>query len=346
MQSCGWLVVKFSAYMHAWLYGEHGYYSQQRTIGKEGDFYTAVSTSIFFGGCIAKRLLSTIESGFLSPSCCVVEIGAHKGYFLADMIQFIYTLKPSLLETLTFVIVEPFVANQEMQKAYFKEAFGDAITLLHVKSLESFTCKEAFVVANEIFDAFVCEVIRNDEMLYIENNQAIFKPMDAMTLQKAQELKVSKGELCLEYEPFAYALRQACERFEFVTFDYGEKEGREDFSLRVYANHQVYPFFGLTDMVEEKLREQYHFSDYFAKADVTYDVNFSHLILAFEAAGARLEAYSTQMKALVDFGLIELLDVLQKNVPFEHYETELKRVKTLIDPSFMGERFKMVCFRA
>ena len=75
-----------------------GYYTKERTIGKEGDFYTAVSTSMFFGGSIAKRLISTIESGFLSSSSYVVEIGAHKGYLLADMIQFIYTLKPELLK--------------------------------------------------------------------------------------------------------------------------------------------------------------------------------------------------------------------------------------------------------
>jgi SAM-dependent MidA family methyltransferase len=92
--------------MHEWLYGNEGYYTKERTIGKEGDFYTAVSTSMFFGGAIAKRLLSTIESGFLSSSCHVVEIGAHKGYLLADMIQFIYTLKPALLSSLKFVIVE------------------------------------------------------------------------------------------------------------------------------------------------------------------------------------------------------------------------------------------------
>jgi len=332
--------------MQAWLYGENGYYSKERSIGKEGDFFTAVSTSMFFGGCIAKRLIATIESGFLSPHAHVVEIGAHKGYLLADMIQFIYTLKPELLQTLCFTIVEPFEPNQTMQKAYFKEAFGDAITLLHVKNLEALTCKEAFVVANEIFDAFPCEVIYNDTMLFIEEGKAFFGPVDALTQEKASLLNVIKGELCLGYEPFAASLVTACKRFEFVTFDYGDKEARGDFSLRVYADHQVYPFFGLSDLVEEGLREEYHFTELFGKSDLTYDVNFRHLIEAFEHAGARLEGYGTQMKALVDFGLIELLEILQKNTTPEQYEKELNRIKTLIDPSFMGERFKMVCFRS
>ena len=331
--------------MQAWLYGNEGYYTKERTIGKEGDFYTAVSTSMFFGGAIAKRLIATIESGFLSPSCHVVEIGAHKGYLLADMIQFIYTLKPELLSTLTFVIIEPFPANEIMQKKYFKEAFGDAIHLVHSKSLEAFTAKEAFFVANEIFDAFTCELIKEDQMLFIENDRAFFGTMDKKTKTKAKEYGVQKGELCIEYESFAQTMSQCCEHFEFVTFDYGDKEVRDDFSLRVYANHHVYPFFGLTDLVEENLREENNFNALFTNADVTYDVNFNHLFYAFEKSGIKLYEYSTQMKALVDFGLIQLLELFAKNVSKKQYEIEINRIKVLIDPSFMGERFKMASFR-
>lgn len=331
--------------MHEWLYGNEGYYTKERTIGKEGDFYTAVSTSMFFGGSIAKRLISTIESGFLSPSCHVVEIGAHKGYLLADMIQFIYTLNPELLKILTFVIVEPFVANQTMQKNYFEEAFGDAINLLHVKCLDAFTCKEAFFVANEIFDAFSCELINENQMLFIENGKAFFASMDDKTALKAKEYGITKGELCLGYEPFANTMAHCCERFEFVTFDYGDKEARNDFSLRIYTNHQVYPFFALTDLVEEKLRETNDFNTFLGISDITYDVNFSHLFYAFEKSGIHVHAYSTQMKALVDFGLTELFELFAQKVSAKQYEQELNRIKTLIDPSFMGERFKMACFR-
>ena len=331
--------------MHEWLYGKEGYYTKERTIGKEGDFYTAVSTSMFFGGSIAKRLISTIEEGFLSPNTYVVEIGAHKGYLLADMIQFIYTLQPTLLKNLTFVIVEPFAANAMMQKRYFQESFGETISLLHVKSLEELCVDEAFFVANEIFDAFPCEVIYNDKMLMVENEKVFFETMDTFTCKKAEAYGVSKGELCLEYEAFATSMAKSAKRFEFISFDYGDKEARGDFSLRVYANHQVYPFFGLSDLVEDSLREQKSFVEYFTKSDITYDVTFNHLFKAFEMADIRLHGYMTQMKALVDFGLIELLELFSQHVTSAVYEKEMNRVKPLIDPSFMGERFKMVSFR-
>ena len=331
--------------MHEWLYGQEGYYTKERSIGKEGDFYTSVSTSMFFGGAIAQKLISTIESGFLSPSSYVVEIGAHKGYLLADMIQFIYTLKPELLATLTFVIVEPFEANQQMQKAYLDEAFGDSIRMMHVHDLDALSCEEAFFVANEIFDAFPCEVIDGTKMLYVKDHEVYFDEMDTLTKQKASEYALQKGELCLGYEAFAQKMFLSAKKFEFVTFDYGNKEARGDFSLRVYAQHQVYPFFGLTPLVEAPLQEKMSIGEVFRKADITYDVNFSHLSKAFERAGAYEYLYMTQMKALVEFGLVELLELFAKHVSQKAYEQEMNRVKRLIDPSFMGERFKMICFR-
>ena len=90
-------MTKFSDYFEQWLYKEDGYYAKYKTIGKEGDFFTAVSTSKFFGGSIAKKLIQTIEEGFLPNDTTILEVGAHHGYLSADIIQFIYTADPSLL---------------------------------------------------------------------------------------------------------------------------------------------------------------------------------------------------------------------------------------------------------
>ena len=110
--------------------------------------------------------------------------------------------------------------------------------------------------------------------------------------------------------------------------------------------HKVYPFFALSDMVEDKkLREKSNFDTFFGKSDITYDVNFSHLIGAFEESGVKIHRYSSQMSALVAVGLSELHDMLYQKSTKAQYEKEANRAKTLIDPSFMGERFKMVCFR-
>ena len=330
--------------MQKWLYGKGGYYENHKDIGKKGDFYTAVSSSIFFGGSIAKRIINTIESGFLSSTCSVVEIGAHKGYLLADIVQFLFTLKPELLKTMSFVIVEPFEQNRVTQLKYFEESFGDAVKLIHFHSLLELKCEEAFFIANEIFDAFACEVVDDGKMLVYENGELIFEPMDDITKKLSICYDIHKGEIPLGYEEFAEDMFKSAKKYEFVTFDYGDRYARGDFSLRVYDKHKVYPFFSLTNFIEEKIEEE-KFKDFYKKSDITYDVNFDYLIKAYEKSGAKMELFSSQFSALMRFGLGELLEILQKNSTEEIYKSEINRVKILIDPSMMGERFKMVAFR-
>lgn len=339
--------MKFSSFMQEWLYGEEAYYSKYREIGKGGDFYTAVSSSMFFGGSIANRLIHTIKEGFLDESCAVVEIGAHQGYMLADIVQFIYTLEPKLLKTLEFVIIEPHPENIKAQVKYFKESFGDIVTLQHFSSLEEVRKKSAFVVANEIFDAFSCELVKDGKMLYMDGFKSEFKEQNDEIKVHCEKYKIKSGEIGVGYEAFAKSLHEAFGCFEFVSFDYGEKEKRSDFSIRIYHEHKTYPFFALTGFVEDENEKPKDVSleMLYKKSDITYDVNFEHLIDAFLENGIKLEIFKTQMAMLVEFGIIELLDQLQKNADEKTYKSEMNRAKVLIDPSFMGERFKGVVFR-
>ena len=340
--------MRFSEYMSEWLYGQDGYYTKKITIGKEGDFYTAVSSSMFFGGSIANRLIKVIEEGFLSESCVVVEIGAHKGYLLADMVQFVYTLKPELLKSLRWMIVEPQSENAKMQVEYFKESFGDVVKLEHKNSLEEVTEDEAFVVANEIFDAFKCEVIKDDKMLYMDGHKPYFDVQSADVREIVQKYGFRRGEIGLGYGEFANSLAKAFKRYEFVTFDYGDREQRADFSLRIYHKHHTYPFFALTEFVsdEEEKPKDVSLEELFKRSDITYDVNFEYLIDEFLNSGAKLVWYKTQLSALVEFGIDSLLEMLAKNVDEATYKAELNRAKVLISPTFMGERFKSLVVRS
>ena len=339
--------MKFSQYMNDWLYAKDGYYAKFRSIGKSGDFYTAVSSSMFFGGSIAKRFVETVEEGFLPSDTTIIEVGAHQGYMLADIVQFIYTLKPELLETLSFVIIEPQLENREAQMTYFKESFGDLVALKHVNTFEDVSLDSAFIVANEIFDAFACELVKEDEMLFMREGVPVFDAQDAKTKKVCEKYGIKKGEVAVDYEAFAASMAKAIKKFEFVTFDYGEKEKRTDYSIRVYHKHQSYPFFSLTEFVTDKKEKPkgVTLEELYMQSDITYDVNFSHLIDAFEESGVVCERYKTQLAMLVEFGIIELLEQLLENTDEKTYNAEMNRAKVLIDPSFMGERFKGVVFR-
>lgn len=321
--------------MGKWLYGEDGYYATYKNIGKRGDFYTAVSTSKFFGGTIAKHIISLVDEGFLAKDGTVCEIGAHHGYFLADVIEFIYTLRPELLDTLNFVIIERFDNLQEFQKNYFKESFGDAVSLTHYKSLSELRCENAFFIANEIFDAFACELYYKGKTARVKGHTVEFDLDDEWVKNKAKKYHKDRGEIARGYEEFAKEMALTCQKFEFMSFDYGEMSARPDFSIRVYSKHEVIAFF------DENIKKD----ELFAKSDITYDVTFQHVKDAYEEAGIEFVELKAQMVALINMGILELLEMLKEKTDEKIYTQELEKVKMLIMPNFLGERFKMIRFR-
>jgi len=331
--------------MEDWLYGRDGYYSSMPDIGKKGDFATSVTTSMFFGGAIAKHLLSLIENKKLSSKTSVIEIGAHHGYLTADMIQFLYTLKPSLLSTLKFIIVEPQENIEKSQREYFKNSFGDEVTFTWYKSLKEFKTDEAFVVCNELFDAFACEVVKDDKMLYIKDGEPVFDELDDFTKQICKRYDIAKGEVAKGYEEFCADLSNAVKKGEFLTFDYGDINPRGDISLRVYKEHKTYPFFSLTDFARGKNGSGLNIKELYKKSDLTYDVHFSHLFDAMNLASFKKVGFCAQAKALIDFGIIDLLEMLKNNTSEDGYRYELGKVMQLIEPSQLGERFKMARFQ-
>lgn len=326
----------FSKYFQNWLYGKDAYYAKYKSIGKDGDFFTAVSTSIFFGGAIAKKIVDTISKNSLPSNSTILEIGAHHGYLLADIIQFIYTLKPNLLKTLNFAIVERFEHLQKEQEKYLKNSFGNSINLTFYDDISKLKLDNAFIIANEIYDSFPCELVytKDDKLqnAYVDKTIFFEDCRDEDIHKTCKRYKITKGEVARGYEAFARNIIENIKHFHFLTFDYGEKYPRNDFSCRVYSKHEVFPIF------EENL----NLKELYQNSDITYDVNFSHVIDSFQDIYKCKIEYSTQLKALIDFGILDLLEILKDNTDEQTYIKEAQKVKTLLNPSGMGDRFKML----
>jgi SAM-dependent MidA family methyltransferase len=328
----------FSEFFNSWLYSKEGYYNNFKTIGKQGDFYTAVSTSDFFGASIANFIYTQMQKKGLPKDIALVEVGAHQGYLICDMIRWLFTCEPSLIDSMRFYIVEKQPAVQAAQKEYINSQFGSDVTVKIVDCLEAVNEEEIFVVANEIFDAFACELVYEDKICHIDKTSLHpfwLENTDEAIKQKAARYGIVKGEVAIGYEDFAKELANSAKKINFLSFDYGDKGARNDFSVRIYKDHKVYPFFenGL-DM--ELL---------YKKSDITVDVNFMHLIDAFEQAGFCTLSYRTQNSALIDFGLMDILEKYAKVATQKQYIRQVNKIKTLIDPTMMGERFKAVHFQ-
>jgi SAM-dependent MidA family methyltransferase len=322
----------FSDYMNEWLYGEQGYYRHFKAIGKEGDFYTAVSTSSFFGASIANYFYRMLEAGKADRNGWLIEIGAHQGYLLCDMIQWLYTCDPTLIQSLKFGIVERQPHVREAQLEYIRSRFGDDITVTHFGDIAEVKAEYAFVVANEIFDAFPCELYKEGKIATVEAHTIAWEEAPEEMQQWAEKHYLQTGEIAVGYDTFAKAMASGITECDFVTFDYGEKYVRNDFSIRVYRKHETFPLFDEALKLEES----------FQKDDITYDVNFAQVLEAFEAAGFEEEAYETQARALVRFGIIDILEQFASRTTQAKYLREADKIKTLIAPTMMGDRFKMI----
>ena len=327
--------MQFSAYMDEWLYGQDGYYKNFKAIGKAGDFYTAVSTSRFFGASIANYFYSMLKEKKADRDGWLIEVGAHQGYLLCDMIQWLYTCDPTLVETLKFGIVERQPEVQKTQLTYIEERFGSDIQIRHFDDISDVEVDYAFIVANEIFDAFPCELLKDEKIAIVNEHTITWEGAPQEMLTWAKKHYLTQGEVAVGYEEFAKHMATDIKKCDFVSFDYGEKYVRNDFSIRVYRKHETYPLFD-KDLV---------LSESYKKDDITYDVNFGHVNEAFIDSGFEEVVYETQARALVRFGIIDILEAFSKQTSQSNYVREADKIKTLISPTMMGDRFKMVHFK-
>ena len=321
--------------MTEWLYGEAGYYKNFKAIGKEGDFYTAVSTSRFFGASIANYFYRLIKEQKADKNGWLIEIGAHQGYLICDMIQWLYTCDPALVKTLHFGIVERQPEVRKIQLAYIKERFGDDVQIKHFNDISEVKVAYAFVVANEIFDAFACELLKDEKIAMVKENSIEWHPAPKQILSWAKKHYLTQGEIAVGYEAFAKEMAEGIKQCDFISFDYGEKYVRNDFSIRVYRKHETFPLFDETLLLNES----------FKKDDITYDVHFKHVSEAFEEVGFKEIIYETQARALIRFGIIEILEAYAKQTTQAKYAREADKIKTLLSPTMMGDRFKMIYFK-
>ncbi|BCX79343.1 SAM-dependent methyltransferase [Campylobacter sp. 19-13652] len=326
-------MIKFSEYFSCWVHEE--YYAKGVKIGREGDFYTSVSVGYLFGAALANYFIRLISKSHLETDCAVVEIGANDGAMMADFIQGVYTLAPELLKSVRFIIVEPHEKLISMQKQTFSERFGEEVFVEWVRDLDELRLDEAFVISNELFDSFACELINGDEMAFFDENRGIIwdKALPKISTA-ASSAGVLKGEFSPIYREFARKLSRAVDSGRFISFDYGEWAHRGDFSLRIYKNHDVFNFFEVENLDE-----------FFGTCDITYDVCFSYLAQCFASEGWRMSSYKTQASALLgECAVTELVEIIQKRGGENAAKNALKQLKYLTMPSFLGERFKFIEF--
>ncbi len=112
-------VLTFARFMELALYCPvHGYYETKKdNPGRHGDFYTSVGAGELFGQLLAFQFAEWLEDQVHSPRSTVqiVEAGAHDGKQAKDILAWLQTNRPELLEQIEYWIIEPSARRQEWQ---------------------------------------------------------------------------------------------------------------------------------------------------------------------------------------------------------------------------------------
>lgn len=317
---------RFDDFFLSWI---NGYY-KNASIGR--DFYTAVSASRFFGGAIAKYILKNLENENLKLPLNIIEFGANNLNLINDIHDFLDALSVGVIENCDFIAVESNKINKPQNKIKIIK------NIKELKNLE-WNC---FFVANEFFDALPCHLYDNQKIAYINDNKIEFLQniIDKNIVEIAKKEGVTRGEIPLSYFYFCKELDSINTNFMkwiFCVFDYGNKIYKNDFSIRIFYNHEVFP------LIQDGTLSSFAFSLY-QKSDITYNVPFRILNRAFESIGAKNVLYKTQDLALIeDFEILELLEQFYNQASNQAYIRESNKIKTILN--VLGRDFKTAIYR-
>ncbi|MGX2982223.1 SAM-dependent methyltransferase [Helicobacter sp. 23-1045] len=259
--------MRFSEYFGEWICA----YYAQTPLGR--DFYTAVSTSRFFGGAIAKYILDLLETREIDLPLNIIDLGANSANLLSDICAFLETLGLGVVENCNFIAVEANATELSLQDSQCKSkqsstpSFQGKLSpkqsaptpslrgesqirrsnpnniifyknLAELKNANRYANRHNIFIANEFFDALPCEIIDNDKMAFMQNHRLIFKAHDDKKIQEiCENFKIHKGEIPLVYDEICDEI--CAFKFIFIAFDYGNDSPQNAISTRFFYRHKV-----------------------------------------------------------------------------------------------------------
>lgn len=341
----GWL--PWSKVMEMALYDDpHGYYSgKPRRIGREGDFYTAVSVGPLYGKLIARKVIQLWEAADRPDRWVLAEQAAHDGQLMEDMLVEIQASSEALSAVLEVVLIEPKESYREVQR----ERLGGIWVgrLRWVDRVGDLEATGGLLVCNELLDAFPVErVVRRDERwmelgVAISENGAVF----AWESREIQGAKLrAEVERLPEDLPEGFVTEIQGAVLEWVEelgksgfqgtmwlADYGlDAEEywsveRPEGTLRRYLGHRM------DDRVLEDL----------GRADLTCHVNFTRVHEAAIESGFQVMAYEDQGRFLTRLAA-PWLSSLEGKMPVGEVGALLRQFQSLTHPGIMGRSFRVM----
>lgn len=330
--------IPFRDFMARALYDpEHGYYTSGRAaIGRKGDFFTNVSVGALFGQLLARQFEEVWVRLDRPERFTIVEQGAFRGDFAADVLAHLRQDAPELHSRLEYVIIEPSPRSRRAQ-AESLEHFTELVRwIASANDLAPFV---GVHFSNELIDAFpIHRVIwagsewheqyvgyENEHFVWVEGS--LSRPELAPHLARLPTVPVGyRTEINLEALTWIETLAARLARGLVLAIDYGFpreeyfRADRTDGTLSAYAAHRREP---------DPLARP-------GEIDLTAHAEFTSLAERAETSGLEVAGFTDQHHFIVGLSQLHFHDA----EPNPAGQKELRALQTLMHPALMGRSFK------
>jgi SAM-dependent MidA family methyltransferase len=317
-----------SEYMqHCLLHPVHGYYTQSKVFGAEGDFITAPDISQMFGELVGLSLAQTwIEHGMPAPFH-LLELGPGQGTLMSDVLRATRSV-PGFHAAAQIRLIEASPRLREVQKhalAEYDVTWHDDISQIPEGPL--------FVLANEFFDALpVRQFIKSsggwtERVIGVQKGMLEFGQVPcAIVPQRVLEFDAQLGdlvELAVGLDAIVQSIGDRINAFggAALIFDYGDWMSLGD-TLQAVQNHR--PTLVL---------------DTPGEADLTAHVDFAAIAAAAPCAYTRLTPQGVFLERL---GITARAQMLAKNLSGDALDRHIAAHRRLTHPDEMGSLFKVM----
>jgi len=317
------------------LYSPGGYYEQPKQIGRAGDFYTSVSVGPLFGELLARQFATWLKDSQLTE---LVEIGAHDGSLARDILNWFALHEPETASKVNYSIIEPSLERRTWQQT----------TLSNIRLTVRWQDKlhdgiRGIVFSNELLDAMPAHRLRWDVsqqcwdewLVDCERDRLIWRSgklrqdLQGFVPDVPDELaKVLPDGFTIEVSSAAINwwanASKSLEKGYLVAVDYGFSEqeffrpDRSNGTARAYFQHR------LVDDLLANVGAQ----------DLTAHVNWTAIQRAGENAGLQTDLFCSQEEFLTR--------ILRKIADDQWTPEQIKQLKTLTHPGFLGRAFRVL----
>lgn len=340
--------ISFADFMRMALYEPGlGYYmAGLRKFGPAGDFITAPEVSPLFSFCLAGQCLEVMQH---LPGSSILEIGAGSGVMAADVLRYL-SARDCLPEH--YFILELSGELRQRQQAMLQARVPEAAPRVRWLSQLENPGFRGVVLANEVLDAmpvqrFHCETAGLQEMR-VDNASTgegftwslqpagaeLRRVLDAIQRDLGYELPAGyTSEWNPSLGPWLETLRHNLDCGVALLIDYGYPRAeyylpeRTMGTLSCHYRHRMHD----NPLIMVGLQ------------DITAFVDFSAAAAAGAAAGFEFGGFIDQAGFLMNCGIEKLCaEGLESAPDMEARLHRTQQLKTLLLPSEMGERFKVL----